>query len=383
MASSLGAQMFLPVVLQLLILVKVCGSEDTWTTFDYEDEQNTSSSTIDYSQYALECQKGDVRSFRAWFLPIIYTIICLVGFIGNMMVILTYIYFNRLKTMTDIYLLNLAIADILFVLTLPFWASSYIIGWVFGSGSCKMVFCIYKLSFFSGMLLLMCISVDRYYAIAHATSAHGRRSKVIYYSKVSSICLWIMAFLFAMPDLVHSGVQQRNNVNICMHTSENLVNLKVWLHVGQITVGFMLPLLVMCFCYFVIIQTLLQARNFEKNKAIKVIFAVVLIFLAFQLPYNGVMLMRTISMSYKNNTNCEYEKKMDIAEDITKSLAFLRCCLNPILYAFIGVKFRNDLVRLLKEIGCISQQQLFRYTSCKQKRSSLAMDTDTTTTFAV
>ena len=96
------------------------------------DDYIGDNTTVDYTLYESVCFKKDVRNFKAWFLPIMYSIICFVGLLGNGLVMLTYIYFKRLKTMTDTYLLNLALADILFLLTLPFWAYSAAKSWVFG-----------------------------------------------------------------------------------------------------------------------------------------------------------------------------------------------------------------------------------------------------------
>ncbi|MBN3310112.1 CCR7 protein, partial [Amia calva] len=342
------------------LVLQVCVSENENTTEDFDAEYDTSSITVDYNLYEQQCQKTELRSFRSWFMPTMYSVICFVGLVGNLLVILTYIYFKRLKTMTDVYLLNLAAA------------------WVLGLWVCKATYGIYKVSFFSGMLLLMCISIDRYFAIARAASAHRYRSRAAHFSKVSSVVLWVLAILFSVPEMVHTKVSG----NTCTPFLNESVELKIGIQVGQMVGGFALPMLVMLFCYIMIIRTLLQARNFEKNKAIRVIFAVVLVFLLFQLPYNAVMLVRTVTLANGGSQQCDADNRLFFAMDVTQSLAFLRCCLNPFLYAFIGVKFRNDLFKLLKELGCMSQESFFRYAACKQKRASLAMDTETTTTFS-
>ncbi|XP_014397870.1 PREDICTED: uncharacterized protein LOC106726663 [Myotis brandtii] len=76
--------------------------------------------------------------------------------------------------MTDVYLLNMALADILFVLTLPFWAVTHATGqWVFSSALCKLVRGVYAVNFHCGMLLLACISLDRYVAIVQASVGIG------------------------------------------------------------------------------------------------------------------------------------------------------------------------------------------------------------------
>ncbi|NP_001085742.2 chemokine (C-C motif) receptor 7 [Xenopus laevis] len=342
-------------------------------------DENVPYSTMDYSDLQTVCQKGDVRTFRSSFLPAMYTIICLVGLAGNGLVMIRYLYFNRLKNGTDYYMLNLAIADIVFLLTLPFWAVSVAKNWVFGSEMCKIIYCLYKMSFFSGMFLLMCVSMERYFAIVQAPSAHRHRSKTVLISKLSSLGIWVFAFLLSIPELLYSGVNNNGGVNMCIIFSNSIQSLSAKLKISQMFFGFFLPLIIMALCYCMIIRKLLQARNFEKYKAIKVIIAIVIVFVAFQLPYNSVMLIKT----FDNGTDCEASKKLDIADDVTYSLACFRCCLNPFLYAIIGIKFRNDLCKLFKDIGCLSQEKITEWSSAKpSRRTSFAMDTETTTTFS-
>ncbi|XP_037665631.1 C-C chemokine receptor type 7 isoform X2 [Choloepus didactylus] len=313
-----------------------------------------------------------------------YAAICLVGLLGNALVVLTYVYFKRLKTMTDTYLLNLAVADILFLLTLPFWAYSAAKSWDFGVHFCKFIFGMYKISFFSGMLLLLCISIDRYVAIVQAVSAHRHRARVLLISKLSCLGIWMLAVVLSIPELLYSGIQRSSSEQAlrCSLITEHVEAL-ITIQVAQMVVGFLIPLMAMSFCYLVIIRTLLQARNFERNKAIKVIIAVVVVFIVFQLPYNGVVLAQTVANFNITHSSCELSKQLNIAYDVTYSLACVRCCVNPFLYAFIGVKFRNDLFKLFKDLGCLSQEQLRQWSSCRHtRRSSMSVEAETTTTFS-
>ncbi|XP_048842889.1 C-C chemokine receptor type 7 [Brienomyrus brachyistius] len=359
--------------------VKTCMSLDNVTEKGPADDYSTDTLDMDYSAYVIVCEKQLNRKFRDWFMPTIYSLICFVGLVGNLLVILTYVYFKRLKTMTDVYLLNLAGADLLFVLTLPFWAASFLDEWMLGQFLCKAMYSIYKLSFYSGMLLLTCISVDRYFAIARAISAHRHRTRAVYFSKVSSVVLWTLALLFSVPEMAYTGV---NDNRTCTIINSGEKNVRMTIQIGQMIAGFVLPAVVMGFCYCGIVQTLMQAQNFEKNKAIKVIFAVVAVFLLFQLPYNIAMLIATINTISGGSKDCVSDNKLLFAIDITQSLAFTRCCLNPFLYAFIGVKFRHDLFKLLKDLGCVSQERFFQYTTCSRKRSFDTKDTETTTSFS-
>ncbi|KAM5273316.1 C-C chemokine receptor type 7 [Ctenodactylus gundi] len=366
-------------VVVLLVVFQVCLCQDE-VTDDYPGDNTT----VDYTLYESVCFKKDVRNFKAWFLPVMYSVICFVGLLGNGLVVLTYIYFKRLKTMTDTYLLNLAMADILFLLTLPFWAYSAAKSWTFGVYFCKLIFGIYKISFFSGMLLLLCISIDRYVAIVQAVSAHRHRARVLLISKLSCVGIWVLATLLSIPEMTYSNLQRSNSEQAfrCSLIPEQVETL-ITMQVAQMVIGFLVPLLAMSFCYLVIIRTLLQARNFERNKAIRVIIAVVVVFIIFQLPYNGVVLAQTVANFNITNSSCELSKQLNIAYDVTYSLASIRCCINPFLYAFIGVKFRNDLFKLFKDLGCLSQEQLRQWSSCRHtRRASMSTDAETTTTFS-
>lgn len=78
--------------------------------------------TDEYSYEYEPCIKDGVRSFGSSFLPTLYSLVFLLGLTGNTLVVLVLLNYKRLKSMTDIYVLNLAISDLLFVLGLPFWS---------------------------------------------------------------------------------------------------------------------------------------------------------------------------------------------------------------------------------------------------------------------
>ncbi|KAL7840538.1 hypothetical protein AOLI_G00258610 [Acnodon oligacanthus] len=349
---------------------------ESWTT-DY-----MSSGTGDYDYTENEsgiCDKSWVRSFRGSYEPPLYWIIFAVGAVGNLLVVWIYTTVKqRLKTMTDVYLLNLAIADLLFLCTLPFWATDATQGWVFNVTVCKAVSAVYKVNFFSSMLLLTCISVDRYIAIVRVTAAHNFKSRRMFYSKLACLVVWLLSCLLSLPEFLFAKVKENSRGDLSCSlvypvSSNNLT--KVMVLCLQISVGFCLPLLVMVVCYSVIIRTLMQARNFEKHKALRVIFAVVAAFVISQLPYNSHLVVEAAQAYNATMNDCEDVKAFDVAGQIVKSLAYMHCCLNPILYAFIGVRFRKDLLRLchcLTGMGGVTKAQAV------PKRPSVMSDTDTT-----
>ncbi|XP_045071386.1 C-C chemokine receptor type 7-like [Coregonus clupeaformis] len=379
MTSVKDIQVLVPALL-IWTYFDICFSQNenvTTESTEYTDYP-TDKNDLDYDHWSQQCLKESNRHFRSWFMPTFYSLICFLGLVGNILVIGTYVYFNRLKTGTDVFLLSLSVADLLFAVSLPLWATNSMTEWVLGLFICKAMHTIYKVSFYSGMFLLTSISVDRYFAISKAVSAHRHRSTAVFISKVTSVAIWVTALVFSMPEMSYTTISNKT----CTPYAAGSDQVRVGIQVSQMVLGFVLPLLIMAFCYGAIVKTLCQARSFEKNKAIKVILAVVAVFLLCQVPYNVVLLLTTLAAVNGGSDDCTYDNSLLYASDITQFLAFLRCSLNPFVYAFIGVKFRRDLLKLLKDLGCLSQERFFQYTCGKRRSSAAAMETETTTTFS-
>ncbi|XP_035489462.1 C-C chemokine receptor type 9a isoform X2 [Scophthalmus maximus] len=305
----------------------------------------------DYSDYEdLMCDRAPVRAFRRWCEPPLFWIITLVGGAGNLAVVWIYLNFRRrLKTMSDVYLLNLAIADLLFVVTLPLWAAEASHGWNFGLVLCKLNSALYKVNLFSSTLLLTCISADRYVVIVEATKAQNSRLERRRRSWLVCVGVWLLALLLATPELLFSTTVDVDSQPYCrMVFPAHLGNFtKVLLLSLQVSIGFLLPFIIMSFCYSVIVAKLLNTRSFQKHKAMRVILVVVVVFVLSQLPYNGVLVVQATQASTMSLKDCEQINCFDMVGQVLKSLAYMHACLNPFLYAFVGVRFRHDVLQLL------------------------------------
>ena len=328
--------------------------------------------------YSSLCTADVNRQFRLWFIPLSCTIIVVLGLVGNSLVIFTFIYFRRLKTMTDVYLLNLAFADLLFTVMLPFWAANLLAHWTLGRGMCKVMYIVHKVTLYSSILLLSCISVDRYFAITKAVSAYRNRTKTAHLRWLSSAVIWALALVFSVPEMIYPAVHHGSCTPYPVTNSAHNLTLRVRIQSTQIALGFVVPLLVMAFCYSAVTVTLCQSRSFERNRALKVILAVVAAFLLCQLPYTLFLFVSTLSAA-NGPVDCAQQKELLFANDVTEFLSVFRCCLNPLVYGFIGVKFRQDLLKLMRVVGCLTR--FCKYSTHASRKSSMA-DTETTTTFS-
>ncbi|XP_028832963.1 C-C chemokine receptor type 9a [Denticeps clupeoides] len=355
-------------------------AQDTTMDALYNDEYTTPTEGFDDTY----CDKSVVRDFRKYYEPPLYSAIVLLGAVGNMLVIWIYLHFrNRMKTMTDVYLFNLAVADLLFLVTLPFWVSDAVQGWTFGSALCKLLSACYKINFFSSMLLLTCISVDRYIAIVQTTTAQNSKKLRLFWSKLVCVFVWVLAVFLSMPEFLFATSKEDfddPDWNYCSMVYWNNKNnrTKILVLALQICMGFCLPLVVMIFCYTIIILTLMKTKNFEKHKALRVILAVVAVFVLTQLPYNTMLVVDATQAANMTITDCSTIQGFDITSQVMKGLAYMHCCLNPFLYAFVGVRFRKDLVRILHSYGLLERKRNVKKPYGVQFRASVMSETDTT-----
>ncbi|XP_008432690.1 atypical chemokine receptor 4 [Poecilia reticulata] len=324
---------------------------------DYYYHENTSFN-YSYEDYPALCEKGDVRSFAAFFLPIMYSVCLVAGLTGNILVLAIYAYHKRLKTMTDSFLSHLAVADLLLLFTLPFWAADAARGWELGNAVCRIVSACYTLNFTCCMLLLACISLDRYLAVLRVQGGadRGRLQQLFNRRHCWKWCsaVWGTAFLLGLPDLIFSEVVWTSNRNVCVaiYPSSMARSGKAVLEVAEVLLGFLLPLLVMVICYWSVCRALrnlpIESRG-KKWRALRVLLIVVGVFVVTQLPYNVLKLHRAVDSVYIFVTHCQTSKVLDQATQVAESLALIHCCINPILYAFMGSSFRQHMMKVAKK----------------------------------
>ncbi|XP_048190374.1 C-C chemokine receptor type 5-like [Perognathus longimembris pacificus] len=295
---------------------------------------------IDYS--ALEpCHKADVRRVGARLLPPLYALVFVCGVLGNTLVVLTLIHCKKLRSMTDIYLLNLAVSDLLFLLVLPFWAHYVTFQWSFGHVACQLLTGVYTLGFFSGVFFIVLLTVDRYLAIVHAVFA--LKARTVTAGVAISAATWLLSALLSLPRALFARTQQELSRHTCSpHFPRSQYQL--WRNFQAFTVllvGLVLPLLVMVICYSGILHTLLRCRNEKKrHRAVRLIFVIMVAYFLFWAPYTIVLLLYTFP-AFFDLDNCDSSRRMDRAMQGSETLGMMHCCINPIIYAFVGEKFRR------------------------------------------
>ncbi|NWW78139.1 CCR5 protein, partial [Climacteris rufus] len=308
-------------------------------TTDYTDWPQTTE--FDYSDSA-PCMGTEEKHFAAKFLPPLYSLVLIFGLTGNMLVVLILVKYKRLKSMTDIYLLNLAISDLLFVFSLPFWAYYAVHDWIFGDALCRILSGVYLLGFYSGIFFIILLTLDRYLAIVHAVFA--LKARTVTYGILASVITWVVAVFASVPGVAFHKAQKESSRNTCSshYPNDSTINWKHFCILKINILGLIIPMLIMIFSYSQILKTLWRSKNEKKQKAVRLIFVIMIFYFIFWTPFH----ISSFLLTFQNSLftpNCENKGQLGKAIQVTETISMIHCCINPVIYAFVGEKFRKYL----------------------------------------
>uniref|UniRef100_A0A8C5YG91 CX3C chemokine receptor 1 n=1 Tax=Microcebus murinus TaxID=30608 RepID=A0A8C5YG91_MICMU len=296
---------------------------------------------FEYDESSEACDIGEAVAFGTVFMSIFYSLVFAFGLVGNLLVVFALTNSKKRKSITDIYLLNLALSDLLFVATLPFWTHYLLSEQGFHNAVCKLTTAFFFIGFFGGIFFITVISIDRYLAIVLA--ANSMNNRTVQHGVTISLGVWAAAILVAAPQFMFTKQKE----NECLGDYPEVLQ-EIWPVLRNVEanfVGFLLPLLIMSYCYFRILRTLFSCKNHKKAKAIKLILLVVIVFFLFWTPYNVMIFLETLKL-YDFFPSCDMRRDLRLALSVTETVAFSHCCLNPLIYAFAGEKFRRYLYHL-------------------------------------
>ncbi|NXJ83931.1 CCR5 protein, partial [Trogon melanurus] len=317
------------------------------------EDQNTDSPTwpltteFDYGD-STPCPGTEEKNFAATLLPPLYSLVVIFGLTGNLLVVLILVKYKRLKSMTDIYLLNLAISDLLFVFSLPFWAYYAVHDWIFGEALCRILSGVYLLGFYSGIFFIILLTLDRYLAIVHAVFA--LKARTVTYGILTSAITWAVALFASVPAMVFHGTQNENSRYTCSahYPFNTAINWK-YSYVLKINIlGLIVPMIIMIFSYSQILKTLLRCKNEKKQKAVRLIFVIMIFYFMFWTPFHISFFLHIFQASFFLPT-CEIKGQLEKAIQVTETISMIHCCINPVIYAFVGEKFRKYLHRFFQK----------------------------------
>ncbi|KAG9279291.1 delta-type opioid receptor [Astyanax mexicanus] len=274
----------------------------------------------------------------------LYSVICVVGLLGNILVMYGVVRYTKMKTATNIYIFNLALADALATSTLPFQSAKYLMNtWPFGEPLCKLVIAIDYYNMFTSIFTLTMMSVDRYIAVCHPVRALEFRTPAK--AKIINVCIWILSSAIGVPIMIMA-------VTRVTEQGKTVCTLKFpdpdwyWDTVTKICVfifAFVVPVLVITICYGLMILRLRSVRllsgSKEKDRNMRRITRMVLVvvaaFIVCWTPIHIFIIIKTLVEVDQRNPFVIASWHLCIA------LGYTNSSLNPVLYAFLDENFKR------------------------------------------
>ncbi|XP_032467592.1 cysteinyl leukotriene receptor 2 [Phocoena sinus] len=290
-----------------------------------------------------------IETFKREFYPIVYLVIFIWGALGNGFSIYVFLQSYKKSTSVNVFMLNLAISDLLFTATLPFRVDYYLRGsnWIFGDLTCRIMSFSMYVNMYSSIYFLTVLSVVRFLATVHPL-------RLLHATSVRNawiLCGVIWIFITASSTaLLKNGSELKGNVTLCLELNSNKVSkLKTMNHVALV-VGFLLPFCTLSVCYLLIIRALLKVEvpesglRLSHRKALTTIIIALIIFLLCFLPYH---ILRTLHLVEWKVDKCKESLHKAVAT--TLALAAANSCFNPLLYYFAGENFKDRLKSTLRK----------------------------------
>lgn len=321
------------------------------------DTANTSDPSYVVSGEVLLCHKPDVTTIGSRIIPVFYYTNFLLSYFGNGLVLFIIYKYEKLNSVTNIFLLNLVLSNVLFASSLPFLATYHLSEWIFGELMCKLVSSAYSVGFCSSILFLSLMTLDRYLAVVHAVPAAKSRMRV--YAVVGTLTVWLVSIAASTKDYVLQTVWKSPlNGLMCKEAGHDLSTTLRWRLVSyyqQFLLFFLLPLFMVMYCYTGITIRVLSTRLSNKCRTVKLIFVTVFTFFICWTPYNVVIFLYAIRLSSPGGED-SCSQTLDSALYMTRNIAYIYCCISPVFYTFVGKKFQSHFRKLMgRKIPCIDQ----------------------------
>ncbi|XP_041826712.1 proteinase-activated receptor 2-like [Melanotaenia boesemani] len=318
--------------------------------FGVTDPTNQDQIIID--QAASDTLKGSLTTV---FIPIVYIIVFAVGLPANGMAIWVFLFRTKKKHPSSIYMANLALADLLFVIWMPLKIAYHFNGnnWTYGEPLCKVFVSFFYGNMYCSVLFIACLSVQRYWVVAHPMSSQRRNNKI-----ALGVCLSVWAFIWltTTPLYLYNHTAKIKDPNITTCHDVNIikdpmdpfpsVKLPYFYFIFMGLVVFLVPCVVIIVAYILLLRALgntmeESTASKSRQKAVVLIIIVLVTFLVCFIPSN-IMLVVHYSLLKDGGINNGYGFYIT-----TLCLTSLNSCLDPFIYYFVSDEFRDHVKNTL------------------------------------
>ena len=293
-----------------------------------------------------QCPRDDA-TVLAHVVPQLYTTVFLVGLLDNFWAVLILVKYKGLGHVENIYFLNLAISNLCFLLTLPFWAHATSHGGTLGHPMCIILVTLSSVGLHSEALFNALLILQSYLVLFHVSSFFSAARKVPC-GIITSVLAWGVAILVTLPELLFHKSRVGTQQYPCLLSRPHFLSGKdtSWEHsltVKTNIVVLLVPLLVFTVCFVLFLRTRKTLGSGDRKYDLaKLVFAIMVVFLLMWGPYNVALFLSTFKKFF-SLSDCRSGSALDRSVQVTRVIASTHCCVNPLLCVLLDEAFRRHL----------------------------------------
>ncbi|XP_014637338.1 PREDICTED: G-protein coupled receptor 183-like [Ceratotherium simum simum] len=289
-------------------------------------------------------------------LSLFYTALLVFSALGNILALCLACQKGKKINSTGVYLVHLAVSDLLFTLALPGKITYYVLdfSWPFGEGLCRLTAFIFYVNTYGGIYLMTCVSVDRYLAVVHT---HQRpRLRNAGRARLVCVAVWALAFLQTAPLLLISMTKPVAGKLTCME----YVSIKgvLWLPLMVLVacaISFCGPVGIILFCYVKVTlklcktardNPLTREKGHHRRACLLTLVVLVTAVVCFS-PYH-LNIIQFMVREMLRLPSCPEQRAFKLSLQLTVSLMNMNCSIDPVIYFFASTRYRKWLLGILK-----------------------------------
>ncbi|CAH1242100.1 SSTR2 [Branchiostoma lanceolatum] len=283
-------------------------------------------------------------------------ILASIGVLANFLVIFVVARYPEMRTVPNVFVLNLAVADLLYCCEfVPVWSTHRLLpnGWILGQTICTITRALYGICGNASILFVIAMSIERYQAVADPIGHHQRSSKKRTW--LISAALWLMSVIFTIHIIAFSKVMTYGTYKQCGSDPSSIVPYEDYIKgilIYRFVAWCVLPLTILVPCYARLYYKLHHGDVIQpgsssttvksRNRVTRMVTVVVAVFTVSWMPLHIVYLVKFGFHLYSVP-----EDHADPLELFVAMLSSTNSMINPFLYALLGDKFRIYMKKVL------------------------------------